>query len=220
MGMVIVVIGLGCVIAAIVGGGVKLHNLEVGSIKSLGRQALLGLFGILVSLVGLGMEMDGYATGDTSAFSDTGNESAAVTDTNTLTLENEAASEPGLASNFVAAASDLGVAPQPVAMATGKSLVFSNACPKELNVWVVYNGANGWTSHNQAYWTVAANNRITMTDRDIPLSPVSDELYYFAKTTDGSTEWSGDTSFDGLANLRKAVVTTDANNNYLLELTC
>ena len=105
-------------------------------------------------------------------------------------------------------------------MATGKSLVFANACPKELSIWIVYEGANGWTSHNQAYWTVPGNDRITMADRDIPLSPVSDELYYFAKTTDGSTEWSGDSSFEGLANLRRAVVTTDANNNYLLELTC
>lgn len=220
MGMVIVVIGLGCVIAAIVGGGVKLHNLEVGSIKSLGRQALLGLFGLIVSLIGLGMEMDGSATGGTSALSDLGNESAAAAATNTLALENEAAPESGVASNFVAAASDLGIAPQPAAMATGKSLVFANACPKELSIWIVYEGANGWTSHNQAYWTVPGNERITMADRDIPLSPVSDELYYFAKTTDGSNEWSGDSSFDGLANLRKAVVTTDANNNYLLELTC
>lgn len=219
MGMVIVVIGLGCVIAAIVGGGVKLHNLEVGSIKSLGRQALLGLFGLIVSLIGLGMEMDGTAGGG-AAFSGTGNESASDVAANALALDNGSVPETNVATDMVALAPETAVAPQPAAMATGKSLVFANACPKELSIWIVYEGANGWTSHNQAYWTVPGNERITMADRDIPLSPVSDELYYFAKTTDGSTEWSGDSSFDGLANLRKAVVTTDAKNNYLLELTC
>jgi hypothetical protein len=47
------VIGVVALFAAIVGGGIKFRDIEVGDVKSLWRQGLLGIFGIVVSLIGL-----------------------------------------------------------------------------------------------------------------------------------------------------------------------
>ncbi|WP_156255432.1 hypothetical protein [Sandarakinorhabdus oryzae] len=45
-------------IAAIVGGGVKLQQLEVGQVTSLWRQSVLGIFGLLVSLAGFAINQN------------------------------------------------------------------------------------------------------------------------------------------------------------------
>jgi hypothetical protein len=58
MGAALILIGVGCVIAAIVGGGVKLQQLEVGTVPSLWRQGLLGVFGFLVSGFGFAINQD------------------------------------------------------------------------------------------------------------------------------------------------------------------
>lgn len=51
-GRILLVIGVVALFAAIVGGGIKFKDIEVGSVKSLWRQGLLGLFGLAVSVVG------------------------------------------------------------------------------------------------------------------------------------------------------------------------
>lgn len=51
-GAILVVIGVVALFAAIVGGGIKIKEIEVGSVPSLWRQGLLGLFGIVVALTG------------------------------------------------------------------------------------------------------------------------------------------------------------------------
>jgi hypothetical protein len=57
-GRILLVIGVVALFAAIVGGGIQFKDIEVGSVKSLWRQGLLGIFGIIVSLVGLVFVID------------------------------------------------------------------------------------------------------------------------------------------------------------------
>lgn len=52
MNAVMIGVGVVAIFAAIVGGGVKLQNIEVGNIASVWRQLLLGLFGLILLLVG------------------------------------------------------------------------------------------------------------------------------------------------------------------------
>ena len=52
-GAVLLVIGAVALFAAIVGGGVKIREIEVGSLPSKWRQWLLGLFGLVVGAIGL-----------------------------------------------------------------------------------------------------------------------------------------------------------------------
>jgi hypothetical protein len=57
-GAIVLVIGVIALFAAIVGGGIKFRDIEVGSVSSLWRQGLLGAFGIVVSIIGLVLVMD------------------------------------------------------------------------------------------------------------------------------------------------------------------
>ena len=57
-GAIVLVIGVIALFAAIVGGGIKFRDIEVGDVKSLWRQGLLGAFGLIVSLVGLVLVID------------------------------------------------------------------------------------------------------------------------------------------------------------------
>ena len=52
MAIALVMVGVACIIAAIVGGGVKLRDVEFPTVQSLWRQLLLGGFGLLLSLAG------------------------------------------------------------------------------------------------------------------------------------------------------------------------
>jgi hypothetical protein len=52
-GAILLVIGVVALFAAIVGGGVKIKEIEVGSLPSRWRQGLLALFGLVVGAVGL-----------------------------------------------------------------------------------------------------------------------------------------------------------------------
>ena len=53
--------GLACIIAAIVGGGVKAFGVEIPLLSSLKRQSLLAIFGCVLVVISLGV-------GDTSRF--------------------------------------------------------------------------------------------------------------------------------------------------------
>ena len=52
-GAILLVIGVVALFAAIVGGGVKIKEIEVGSVPSRWRQGLLALFGLVVGGIGL-----------------------------------------------------------------------------------------------------------------------------------------------------------------------
>jgi hypothetical protein len=57
-GAILLVIGVVALFAAIVGGGVKIKEIEVGSLPSRWRQIFLAIFGIVVGVTGLVMVMD------------------------------------------------------------------------------------------------------------------------------------------------------------------
>ncbi len=57
-GAVLLVIGVVALFAAIVGGGIKIQQIEVGSLPSKWRQWLLAAFGLVVGAIGLIMIVD------------------------------------------------------------------------------------------------------------------------------------------------------------------
>jgi hypothetical protein len=90
-GTILLVIGVVALFAAIVGGGIKIRDIEVGTVPSLWRQALLGAFGIVVTALGLAlMDDDNSATNATENTinieqnSDTNSSDANATDSNTV----------------------------------------------------------------------------------------------------------------------------------------
>ena len=54
----LILIGVACVIGAIIGGGMKLQVLEMGKLDSLWRQFILAVFGIALILWGLNMRKE------------------------------------------------------------------------------------------------------------------------------------------------------------------
>ena len=61
-GVILIVIGVVALFAAIVGGGLKIRDIEVGSVPSKWRQGMLALFGIFVAFLGLLIWADGDGT--------------------------------------------------------------------------------------------------------------------------------------------------------------
>src|SRR3954452_23126907 len=57
-GAALLVIGVVALFAAIVGGGIKIREIEVGSLPSIWRQALLAIFGLVVGTIGLVLFFD------------------------------------------------------------------------------------------------------------------------------------------------------------------
>jgi hypothetical protein len=57
-GAALLVIGVVALFAAIVGGGIKIREIEVGSVPSVWRQALLAIFGLVVGTIGLVLFFD------------------------------------------------------------------------------------------------------------------------------------------------------------------
>jgi hypothetical protein len=66
-GAILLVIGVVALFAAIVGGGVKIKEIEVGNLPSRWRQGFLAIFGIVVGVTGLIMVMNPGASGSTDA---------------------------------------------------------------------------------------------------------------------------------------------------------
>lgn len=65
-GAVLLVIGVVALFAAIVGGGIKIREIEVGSVPSKVRQGLLAAFGLVVGLIGLIMVLPDDAPATTA----------------------------------------------------------------------------------------------------------------------------------------------------------
>jgi len=82
-GAVLLIIGVVAIFAAIVGGGIKIQQIEVGSVQSKWRQWLLGAFGLVIGFVGLIMVLpdDGKA-GESSNTAVAVDENAPATDEN------------------------------------------------------------------------------------------------------------------------------------------
>ena len=57
-GTILLVIGVVALFAAIVGGGIKIRDIEVGTVPSLWRQGMLGAFGVVVAALGLALMDD------------------------------------------------------------------------------------------------------------------------------------------------------------------
>jgi hypothetical protein len=57
-GAALLVIGVVALFAAIVGGGLKVRDIEVGSVPSRVRQGLLALFGVAIAITGLALLWD------------------------------------------------------------------------------------------------------------------------------------------------------------------
>jgi hypothetical protein len=57
-GAALLVIGVVAMFAAIVGGGIKIREIEVGSVPSIWRQGLLAIFGLVVGTIGLALIFD------------------------------------------------------------------------------------------------------------------------------------------------------------------
>ncbi|HEY6049325.1 MAG TPA: hypothetical protein VIV07_09815 [Sphingomicrobium sp.] len=57
-GAALLVIGVVALFAAIVGGGLKVRDIEVGSVPSRLRQGLLALFGVAIAITGLALIWD------------------------------------------------------------------------------------------------------------------------------------------------------------------
>lgn len=55
MGITLILLGVGCIIGAIVGGGIKLSQLEIAKFSSVRRQATLAAFGLIMMLIGAGI---------------------------------------------------------------------------------------------------------------------------------------------------------------------
>lgn len=58
MRVTFVTLGLACIVAAIVGGGLKAFNIEIPGIASIARQALLAGFGVVVTVLGFSALLD------------------------------------------------------------------------------------------------------------------------------------------------------------------
>ena len=92
-GAVLLVIGVVAIFAAIVGGGVKIERIEVGSVPSRVRQGLLAAFGLIVGLIGLILVLPDESSANTA---ETDNAAAAdvnVVDENASTAESNAVDE-------------------------------------------------------------------------------------------------------------------------------
>src|SRR5207253_8029544 len=66
-GAILLVIGVVALFAAIVGGGVKIREIEVGNLPSRWRQGFLAIFGIVVGIIGLIMVMNPGENGSAEA---------------------------------------------------------------------------------------------------------------------------------------------------------
>ena len=66
VGAILLVIGVVALFAAIVGGGVKIKEIEVGSLPSRWRQSFLAIFGVVVGLTGLALVTGVFNGGNTT----------------------------------------------------------------------------------------------------------------------------------------------------------
>jgi hypothetical protein len=94
-GAVLLVIGVVATFAAIVGGGIKIQQIEVGSVPSKWRQWLLGTFGLVIGFVGLIMVLPDDKPADETTNVQVVDENATVTDENAATADENGVADAG-----------------------------------------------------------------------------------------------------------------------------
>lgn len=93
MGVTLILVGIGCIIAAIIGGGVKLVQLEIAKFDSGQRQMALGILGVVLFLAGVVVQF--LSAGDSPThLSETQSESETKGESKTQN-QSETQNEPG-----------------------------------------------------------------------------------------------------------------------------
>jgi len=90
-GAILLVIGVVAIFAAIVGGGIKIEHIEVGSVQSKWRQWLLAAFGLIIGLVGLFMVLPDAKMTDEANNVEVVDENAPATDENAAATDENSA---------------------------------------------------------------------------------------------------------------------------------
>lgn len=85
-GAILLVIGVVALFAAIVGGGIKIQQIEVGSVQSKWRQWLLAGFGLVIGAIGLMMVLPDSDSANNAAAT----ENALPTDENSVPADENA----------------------------------------------------------------------------------------------------------------------------------
>lgn len=223
MGTALIFIGIGCIIAAIVGGGVKLPTIEVVTFKSLWRQLLLGAFGIALTALGALMEAesvtyDTYSAGETD-----------YPEMDVYSAEDElvdSTDESNISSDAdVSTVEDINAIVPEFTEETDKATVsgplrISNNCPKPVRIWLVYQEEFGWSSSGESHWYFAPNDSSTLQHNGNDIMPITGEIYYIARSMTDDEEWSGNNRFGNLENLRRVDLELNSNGEYDLSLTC
>lgn len=114
-------------------------------------------------------------------------------------------------------------APSPTVAAAGASLLVQNRCHLPVNLWIVYEGPNGYEYSGYGMWSYAPGESSFAAYNSQNIRPVNANILFYAESTDGTVNWAGDRNMDfngrTLA-MRKADITTDADGNYVMELNC
>ncbi|MEG3155201.1 hypothetical protein [Sphingomonas sp. RB1R13] len=115
MAIALVLAGVACIIAAIVGGGVKLRDVEFPTVQSVWRQVLLGGFGLVLALAGAVVKSEDSPAPAVNA---TSTEALAADTANDTKPSNEAVDANAVDANAVDTGATAGVASDPNATAT------------------------------------------------------------------------------------------------------
>ena len=216
-GAALLVLGAVALFAAIVGGGIKYRDIEVGKLPSLWRQGLLGVFGVFILLIGLGLMMDekgALADPEANAANelDPGANAAGGFDGNSM------GSGAGIANlaeaNSAGAVGDGAIAPREHAL----DIYLQNDCHEQIEFWLAYKNHDRWLTDGS--WTFDPNKGGTLQASDgSTVAATSDEIYLYAKTPSG-IGWTGNTTVGSLKNLTKANVGLDAQGRYTIAMAC
>jgi uncharacterized membrane protein len=214
VGAVLILIGAVALFAAIVGGGIKIRDIEVGSVPSLWRQGLLGVFGIFIGLIGLGLVANPNGLSKTEGLASNGLTnniaagSANLVDANSMDA-NAMDNDTGPAAPVAESA-----APREEA----RNIYVRNSCGEPIKIWLAYNRNGQWMTAGS--WSFAAGEASNVENDGITVATAMPEVYFYAKSTTSATEWSGNTTVGDLKNLLKGNISVDDSGRYLLDLTC
>lgn len=219
-GAVLLVLGAVALFAAIVGGGVKYRDIEVGKLPSLWRQGLLGVFGVFIGLIGLALMMDeSGALADPSSNAagsgmDAGGNAAAAGGFGGDAIVAGTAEGNLAGGNAAGAAGDGTMAPREHAL----DVFMQNDCREPVEFWLAYQDQGRWVTDGS--WTFEPNKSGTLqASNGSTVAATSDEIYLYARTPSG-IGWTGNTSVGDLKNLTRANVGRDSQGRYTIAMSC
>jgi uncharacterized membrane protein len=217
-GAALLVLGAVALFAAIVGGGIKYRDIEVGKLPSLWRQGLLGVFGVFILLIGLGLMMDEKGAladpepNDAANGMDPGANAAGGLDRNAMAAGADNATV--VDANAAGAAGDGTMAPREHAL----DIYVQNDCREQVEFWLAYKNNDRWLTDGSWKFDPSKGGTLQATDGSA-VAATSDEIYLYAKTPSG-IGWTGNTSVGDLKNLTKANVGLDAQGRYTISMSC